>query len=127
MTISERATDRVVVLELDGQPPANRDGEPLVDVVHHWLRKGYRYQAFDLAGVSDMDDSGLSEIAGAYQLLSSQGGALALLHVSNRVQRLLDGTRLETVQVLRSERSLTDWGPLATARKVLKLLDQYRQ
>ncbi len=107
MTVSVRVIDDVVILDLNGRMTVNRDGEPLGDHVTRWLARGHRHQVIDLANVSYMDSTCLGEIVTAYQLLHTRGGCLALMHVPQRVQRLLDIAGLTMLRILTAEQDVT--------------------
>ena len=68
----------------------------------------YRHQVLDLAKVSYMDSTCLGEIVAAYQLLLSRGGCLALMHVPQRIQRLLDIAGLEMLRIITSDQELAE-------------------
>ena len=106
MTVSVRVSADVAIFDLDGRMTVNRGGEPLVDHVTRWLALAYRHQVLDFARVSYMDSTCLGEIVTAHQLLLSRGGCLALMHVPQRIQRLLDIAGLEMIRILTSDQEL---------------------
>ena len=58
---------------------------------------GKRKFALNLAGLSDMDSSGISLLVSLHVTLSRAGGAIKLFYVGSRVKHLLRKTKLTSV------------------------------
>lgn len=58
---------------------------------------GSRRILLNMAGVTDIDSSGIGALLAAYRTVTTAGGEMKLLNVSRRVQHLLQTTRLSAV------------------------------
>ncbi len=60
---------------------------------------------FNLAGVEFIDSDGMGELVRCYSIVRQRGGELKLVHVTKKVQDLLELTRLSTLFEMYSEES----------------------
>lgn len=97
MAVSERMVGDVAVVTPDGRLTLGSSADGLRDKVGSLLHQGHRRFVVDLAAVPYMDSGGLGTLVQAYTTVTRQGGALALLHVTDRLRDLLVITKLLTV------------------------------
>jgi anti-sigma B factor antagonist len=98
MDIQQRRVSGVVVLAIRGDITMdNGDAERLADVVRRHLDVGRNQLLLDLSRVRYVDSAGLGEMVHALVAARNRGGALKLLHVTDRLNDLLILTRLLTV------------------------------
>jgi anti-anti-sigma factor len=95
VTIDERASGEVVVLDLHGRITG---GDLLIlETIDLLATRGARRIVLNFADVSYMDSVGLSTIVRSHLRLHQQGGQLALLHLPPRITDLLSVTGLTKV------------------------------
>ena len=97
MTVSERASGAVIILDVDGGLTVGDPAELLRGEVLNLLQQGRKHILINLAGVSYMDSAGLGELVQAYSTVAKQGGKLKLVSPTKRLQDLLVITKLATV------------------------------
>ena len=97
MTVSERMVGDVAVLTLEGRFTMGASADGVSDKVRSLLQQGNKRFVVDLAGVAYMDSGGLGTLVQTYTTVARQDGALALLHVTDRLRDLLVITKLVTV------------------------------
>lgn len=97
LRIEERHVDDVVVLTLTGEITLD-DGELTFGRwVDDLLKRERRKILVNLSGVTYIDSAGVGMMAAEYKIVRGQGGALKLLGLANRNQRLLAMMKLMTV------------------------------
>ena len=98
MTIEERASGAVTILDVQGRMTIeDLKGMLLADRVRQLLQQGRDRIVLNLQGVPYTDTSGLCNIVEAYITSKRQGGSLKLLHLTAHVRELLVITRLLTI------------------------------
>ena len=97
MTIEERPTDGVMILDLKGKLTIGEDVELLKDKINSLIQQGEKKLLLNLAEVPYVDSAGLGEIVRTYTTVNRQGGDLKLLHLTKRIEDLLAITKLLTV------------------------------
>ena len=97
MTIEERPTDGVMLLDLKGKLPSGEDVELVKDKINSLIQQGEKKLLLNLAEVPYVDSAGLGEIVRTYTTVNRQGGSLKLLHLTKRIEDLLAITKLLTV------------------------------
>lgn len=98
MTIEERTSDNVTVLDLAGRMTIETVGDmPLLARVRRLLQAGRTRVVLNLAGVPYVDTTGIADLVEAYVATKRQGGSLKLLHVTQHVRAVLTMTRLLTI------------------------------
>src|SRR5919204_2220064 len=96
MNIIERALNDVTVLDLDGSLALEANAL-FRERVTATIDAGSRKLIVNMARVSYMDSCGLGELISCYMAMQRVNGRFRLLHLSNRLQRLLVITKLTTV------------------------------
>jgi len=87
----------VAIVDLSGRITLG-DGSGIVrETVKDLLKKGRKNLLLNLGDVSYIDSSGLGELVSAYATGASQGAQIKLLNVQNRVQDLIQITKLYAV------------------------------
>ena len=98
MTIEERASGSVIVLDVEGRMTIETLSDmPLVVKVRRLLQEGRKQIVVNLEGVPRIDTTGLCAIVEAYITTKRQGGSLKLLHLKAHVREVLAITRLLTI------------------------------
>lgn len=97
MTIEERPTDGVMILDLKGKLTIGDDVELVKDKINSLIQQGEKKLLLNLADVPYVDSAGLGEIVRTYTTVNRQGGSLKLLHLTKRIEDLLAITKLLTV------------------------------
>ena len=97
MTLSERTSGNVIILDVQGNIQLGSGAELMRDKVRSLLHQGHRALLVNLAGVGYMDSAGLGELVQAYATTVKQGGSLKLVHATKRLHDLLVITKLSTV------------------------------
>jgi anti-sigma B factor antagonist len=97
MDIQIRRTGAAVILDLKG---ALRLGEPeqaLRDKVQQFVDSGTAHLVINLAGVTQLDSSGIGALVRAYTTLKRTGGKCTFCAPTQKVRMLLKMVRLDTV------------------------------
>jgi anti-sigma B factor antagonist len=98
MSIEERTSGHVTVLDVDGRMTIETVGDmPLLATVRRLLQAGRTRVVLNLAGVPYVDTTGIADLVEAYVATKRQGGVLKLLHLTPRVRTVLTMTRLLTI------------------------------
>jgi anti-sigma B factor antagonist len=95
--INERQVTNVTVLDLSGKMRMDESGDLFCSTIHRLLEEGKREILLNLAGVTDIDSSGLGELIASYNTLTKIGGQVKLLHLTKRVRELMVISKLLTV------------------------------
>ena len=69
----------------------------LRDTVRQLAEKGHKFVVFNLAKVAYIDSSGLGELIAAGSTIISNGGAVKLLNLNERVRTVFHMTKVHTV------------------------------
>ena len=97
MTIEERPTEGVMILDLKGKLTIGEDVELVKDKINSLIQQGEKKLLLNLAEVPYVDSAGLGEIVRTYTTVNRQGGDLKLLHLTKRIEDILAITKLLTV------------------------------
>jgi anti-sigma B factor antagonist len=98
MQLEERRIANVAIIAVAGDVTGARGADVLLkDKVQSLIHQGYPNLIIDLSDVSHINSEGLGQLVEAYGAAKNRGGALKLLHVTNRIRDLLVVTRLLTV------------------------------
>ena len=95
MTIDERPSGEVVVLDLHGKITGG--DRLIIDTIDSLVTRGVHKVVMNFADVSYMDSVGLSTIVRSHLRLRQHGGQLVLLHLPRRIADLLNITSLTAV------------------------------
>ena len=97
MTTSTRHAGDVTIVDISGRIVLGEESAALRDLVRQLLSKGHKKILLNLAEVNYIDSSGLGHLVSAFTSARRQGGELKLLKLTNKVQDLMQITRLYTV------------------------------
>lgn len=97
MKVVKRQVGDVVIINLHGRMVTGEGDTALREVVTELVDSEKAKIVLDLADVSYVDSSVLSEIVRTHTTLARKGGKLKLLSLPTKIQDLLSMTRLLTV------------------------------
>lgn len=97
MSISERLSGSVTVIDVDGNLTLGPNADALRDKVRSLLQQNQKHLVVNLGKVSYMDSSGLGELVSAFATANRQGGRLKLVNLTKRLHDLLVITKLSNV------------------------------
>jgi anti-sigma B factor antagonist len=92
--VEARELDRIVVVDCVGRLTLGDGRTQLRDLVHVFTGNGRKKFLINLAGVDFVDSDGLGELTRCYSIVRQAGGEMKLVHVHQRVQALLELTRI---------------------------------
>jgi anti-sigma B factor antagonist len=95
--IDQHSVAGVVVVELSGQLVADEDDRPFKERIESLISNGSRQVLLDVRNLTYMDSGGAGALTTALLHVARRGGALKLLHPSDRVRRVLEVTHLLSV------------------------------
>ena len=94
---SMRQVGSVTVVDIKGRIVLGEESASVRDLTRDLLSKGQRKILFNLRNVDYIDSSGLGSLVGAFTSVKKQGGELKLLNLTDKVESVLQITRLYTV------------------------------
>ena len=94
--IIEKLVDSVMVLELRGRLTLGSEMEKLREKARQVVEAGYSRIILDLEEANYIDSAGLSTLVVCYTSARKQGGDMKLLHLTKRIEHLLQIPRLST-------------------------------
>jgi len=97
LQISERRVADVTILRLAGRLELDDGDTVLRDHVNRLVEEGRINLVLDLAEVIRLDSAGIGMLVGKYLTVRKRGGSIRLLHLTDRTNRLLRITRLDSV------------------------------
>ena len=97
MTINERKSGDVTVLDVDGKILLGEGDVQLKRKIDELIERKETKLVLNLANVPYMDSGGLGEIVRSYTTVKRAGGELKLLNATKRISDLLTITKLITV------------------------------
>jgi anti-sigma B factor antagonist len=92
-----RKAGPATILDLEGPLKLGPDEEGFRSQVQQLVNGGSLHIAINLAGVSDLDSSGIGSLVRTFTLLKKAGGKCTYFSASKRVVMLLKMVRLDTV------------------------------
>ncbi len=92
-----RHIEGVTVLEVSGRITLGEGGVTLRDAIQEALKTGTKTLVLDMGGVNYMDSSGVGELTGAYTSAKNKGAELRLLHLTKKIDDLMQITKLATI------------------------------
>jgi anti-sigma B factor antagonist len=95
MESSERRVDDVVIVKLKGRLTLGTQN--LQEQIANLVGGGETQILIDMSDVQYMDSTSVGDLVVSYTTATSQGGALKLLHVPERIRELLDIHHLSSV------------------------------
>jgi len=97
LTISTRRHEDVTIFDVHGRAALGPDTDALSNALQEWIAKGTRKLLLNMAGVTQMDTSGISTLVRGFVSMQRNGGRLALTALPDRIRMLLEMTRLLNV------------------------------
>ena len=97
MEIKEQLKQDIIVLQLSGEMMGGPDATVLNDKLHELIESDKLKVIADLSRVSWINSSGLGILIGALTTMRNAGGDLKIASVTERIQRLLEITKLHKV------------------------------
>jgi anti-sigma B factor antagonist len=95
--LTTRQVGDVTVIDAEGRITLGEGSSTFRDTIRDLSSKGDKKILLNLADVSYIDSSGIGELVSAFTTVTNHGGQLKLLHLTKRVQDLLQITKLYTV------------------------------
>jgi len=84
----------ITVIELDGNVMGGPDASALNDFLHKLITEEKNHVVVDLKAVSFMNSSGLGMLIGGLTTMRHSGGELKLARASQKIENLLEMTKL---------------------------------
>ena len=97
MTIQERTSGSVTVLDLNGKLVLGDGDSLLKDKIHSLVFQGRKQIVLNMANVSFVDSTGLGILVATYVTTKNAGGQIKLVSLTKRLQDLLAIAKLVTV------------------------------
>ena len=97
MLLKPRRLDDVVLLDISGRITIGEGTVIIRETIRRLLDAGDRKFILNLSDCDYIDSSGLGELVTTFTTVRNAGGQLKLLNLTNRVQDLLQITKLLTV------------------------------
>ena len=97
LDLNERQAGDVTILDLTGSVRIGEGAVALRNSIRGLNDEGKKKILLNLAGVKNIDSSGIGELIANYTTLSRDGGQLKLLNLTEKIQNLLVITKLLTV------------------------------
>ena len=94
MKIKSRKEEDVTILDLQGRLTIGTGDVQLRDALVDLLDDGVKKILLNLKGVKTMDSSGLGELVRSKATANAEGATIKLLHVEDKVEQVLEMTRL---------------------------------
>jgi anti-sigma B factor antagonist len=87
----------VTVIDAAGRITLGEGSSTFRDTIKELVVAGKKKILLNLADVSYIDSSGIGELVSGFTTVSNAGGSLKLLKLTNRIQELLQITKLYTI------------------------------
>ena len=97
MKIVTRLIDGVEVVKISGRIELGEGSAAVREVLRDLLARGRKKIVLDLADVDYIDSAGLGALVSAFTSVRNEGGDLKLVYLTEKVQDLLQMTKLYTV------------------------------
>jgi anti-sigma B factor antagonist len=97
LTSSSRTVDGVTILDLKGRIVLGEDTLMLRETICDLIANQEKLILLNLSNVPYIDSSGIGELISAFTTVRKQGGELKLLNLTQKVQDVLQITKLYTV------------------------------
>ena len=101
--ISSREVDHVTILDISGRIILGDETDSLRNKIRELIGQGKTRVILNLADVSYIDSSGVGELVGSFTAVRNKGGELKLLNLTQKVQDILNVTKLYTVFDIRDD------------------------
>jgi anti-sigma B factor antagonist len=97
MKSTNRDVGDIRIIELSGKITIGTGDVKIREVITQALDAGKTNILFDLGGVTAIDSSGIGEMVACYTTVTKRGGKLKLMHLSPKINDILQVTQLITV------------------------------
>jgi len=97
MHIRERTIGNATVLDVTGHMTMGRDANTFRDRINSLVARAHNRIVINLGGVHYMDSAGLGELLAARITVSTSGGQIRLVNLTQKIDELLIITKLSTV------------------------------
>jgi anti-sigma B factor antagonist len=97
LDVKERQAGDVTILDLNGSVRMGEGAVSLRNAIRGLADQGKKKILLNLAGVKNIDSSGIGELIANYTTITRDGGQLKLLNLTEKIQNLLVITKLLTV------------------------------
>ena len=97
LELNERQAGDVTILDMSGSVRMGEGAVSLRNSIRGLNDEGKKKILLNLAGVKNIDSSGIGELIANYTTISRDGGQLKLLNLTEKIQNLLVITKLLTV------------------------------
>jgi len=97
MEITTRKTASATVFDLEGALKMGEAEQSFREAVEEFLEGGGQNLVVNLAGLSELDSSGISALVRAHTSLKRQGGRCIYFSAPKRVMQVIKMVRLDTV------------------------------
>jgi anti-sigma B factor antagonist len=97
LELSERQAGDVTILDMTGSVRMGEGAVALRNSIRGLNDEGKKKILLNLAGVKNIDSSGIGELIANYTTISREGGQLKLLSLTDKIRDLLVITKLLTV------------------------------
>ena len=97
MTIEQRTSAGVVLLDVHGRMTIEMGRTMLTETVRQLLQQGHKHILVNGADIPQVDTSGLCDLVEAYLAVTRREGSLKLACLAPRVRKVLEITRLLTI------------------------------
>jgi len=97
LEVNERQAGDVTILDLTGSVRMGEGAVSLRNSIRGLNDDGKKKILLNLAGVKNIDSSGIGELIANYTTIRREGGQLKLLNLTEKIQNLLVITKLLTV------------------------------
>jgi anti-sigma B factor antagonist len=97
MTTNTRYVGDVTIVDISGRIVLGEESAFLRKLVSDLLSQGHKKILFNLSEVNFIDSSGLGHLVSAFTSVRKQNGDLKLLKLTNKVQDVMQITKLYTV------------------------------
>jgi anti-sigma B factor antagonist len=95
--LTARQVGDVTVVDAAGRITLGEGSSTFRDTIRGLVAEGKKKVLLNLADVSYIDSSGIGEMVSSYTSVANAGGQMKLLHLTKRVQDLLQITKLYTI------------------------------
>jgi anti-sigma B factor antagonist len=97
LTTTTRQVGDVTIVDLTGRIALGEESAALRNLVAELLSQGHAKILIDMAGVDYVDSSGLGALVSSVTSVRKAGGEMKLVNLSDKVDDLMEVTRLYTV------------------------------
>jgi anti-sigma B factor antagonist len=97
LELNQRQAGDVTILDMSGSVRMGEGAVSLRNSIRGLNDEGKNKILLNLAGVKNIDSSGIGELIANYTTISRDGGQLKLLNLTEKIQNLLVITKLLTV------------------------------